>query len=679
MKQNTIFRDQKMEEIYFQTLTDRSPDGIIHVINGIIKYSNPAADKIFGYKRGRLKNKSATILIPPELKNRYQKTELQFSNNAHKKFQITLKDFYGLKKDGSQFPLIISVNNWKKDGDLHSIVNLKPATRFNDSEHVLFKLEQSITNNKNLAFLDSITKNLAEYFGVRYAFISVISEKEKSKLTTLSFWDGKKYLDSFSYETKGTPCEIVHHLKSYCFYPSKVQQKFPDDAFLIQSKIESYIAHPFFDRDGNIKGHMGIMDKNSMQRDDKYKSVLSIFSNRVGIEIEKLIIHKQLENKVKELKVAKDRAEQSDKYKSMFLANMSHEIRTPLNGIIGFTQLLKESLQLNDLEINESLEMLSSSSRHLTNLVSNILDLAKIQAGEIIIDTTPSTIKEILEPVVASCTGFLMQQEKQKIKISHSNFDKDQFFLIDSTKTTQIITNLVGNAVKFTPDGGKISYSLKLKENNGDYVLSGRVKDTGIGIPANRLSEIYQPFKQGNMSGNRKFGGTGLGLAITKAYIDLMNGEIRCTSSPKSGTTFSFSLPVQKTKALSFQKIKTRIFNKAYSILISEDNNVSLRLLQRILENEGCKVTTSTNGKECVNKFSSSIDLIFMDIQMPLLGGVEAFEKIRSINSSVPIVACTANAFSEDKKKYLDIGFTDYISKPIQKEKIFNLISKYVA
>lgn len=398
-------------------------------------------------------------------------------------------------------------------------------------------------------------------------------------------------------------------------------------------------------------------------------------------------INRNLEEIVKErtkdLLKAMEKAQESDRLKTAFLANMSHEIRTPMNGILGFTQLLKFS-EIDSKQQHEYLEIIEKSGARMLNIINDIVDISKIEAGLIVARTAPTNINEQLRHVFSF---FRPQALERNLDFSYSTTlsDIDAWVETDSEKFFAILSNLVKNALKFS-DKGSIEFGYIRK---GD-VLEFHVKDTGIGIPAERQQAIFERFIQADIEDRRAAQGAGLGLSIAKAYAELLGGNIWLKSEEGSGSVFYFTLPYkplsyanssenkpQNTTAIV--KVKDKKNLKKFKVLIAEDDEVSEKLLKIILAKCTDILLTAGNGSQVLETINHhpDIDLIFMDIQMPEINGLEATRQIRKINRDIIIVAQTAFGMLEDREKAKAAGCNDYISKPLKKEEVQAILTKY--
>ena len=377
-----------------------------------------------------------------------------------------------------------------------------------------------------------------------------------------------------------------------------------------------------------------------------------------------------------------EKAKLADKFKSTFLANMSHEIRTPMNGILGFANLLKNP-DLNGDERQNYIRIIEKSGVRMLNIINDIVDISKIEAGVMKLDIRESNINEQIEYIY---TFFKPEVESKGMKLIcvNSLSAKESTIRTDREKLYAILTNLVKNAIKFTNEGSiefgynHIGLQTQIKE------LKFYVKDTGIGISKNRHKAVFDRFFQDDKVNQEALQGAGLGLSITKAYVEMLGGKIWIESKEGIGSTFYFTIPyiteneiVTTERAIEENLIKTE--GSGLKILIAEDDETSEALLKVIVKLFSKETLIARSGSEAIKvcRENPDIDLILMDIQMPEVNGYEATRQIREFNKNVVIIAQTAYGLSGDKEKAVEAGCNDYISKPIDKENLFELVQKY--
>jgi PAS domain S-box-containing protein len=396
-------------------------------------------------------------------------------------------------------------------------------------------------------------------------------------------------------------------------------------------------------------------------------------------------------------------AMESSIIKSQFLANMSHEIRTPMNGIIGFLTLIERGAYKSSEEMKSFVSGARNSAESLLDIINNILDLSKIESGKMQLEDTNFNLDEVIDEAV----GMLSPKaEEKKLIISKIIYDDTPMLLNgDAIRFRQILVNLLSNAIKFTEKGG-VEISARLKEiHDNRVVILVSVRDTGIGIPKEKLNTLFKPFSQVDGSHTRKYGGTGLGLVICKEFVNMMGGDIHVDSEEGTGSRFYFtiSLKLQKIiKPSEHLKPYSKIYDMRepspvpnlagntelkkqrgkYKILLAEDNIVNKKVAHKILSEAGFIVDSADNGVEAVQAVIKKIyDVILMDVQMPVMDGFTATMEIRKMDgekSCIPIIAITAHALAGDKEKCIDAGMNDYISKPIIADQMIRAIDKWV-
>jgi CheY-like chemotaxis protein len=382
-----------------------------------------------------------------------------------------------------------------------------------------------------------------------------------------------------------------------------------------------------------------------------------------------------------DLRAARTAAEAAAQAKSDFLANMSHEIRTPLNGVLGLSSFLEDD-SLPD-SVREVGSLIRSSGEMLRRVLDDVLDFSKIESGKLELENEPFSLRDSLEWSLAIYRKAALDKHLD-LGLEFVDGSRDRI-VGDSTRLRQVLTNLISNAVKFT-DQGRIRVSAALEEiagSSSSFRLRVVVSDTGIGIAADRMERLFQSFTQIDASIGRRFGGTGLGLAICKRLIEMMGGNLTATSEPGSGTSFIFSVVVgsAQQEAEIVEQIESNSVPRR--ILVVEDNPVNCLVIRKMLEKLGHVVELVNDGDRAIEQFQQmDCDLIFMDVNMPGMDGLEVTRRIRSLPGSranVPILALTAAAFVNDRQACLDAGMNDCLSKPTSMESLRNSIDNWTA
>ncbi len=374
------------------------------------------------------------------------------------------------------------------------------------------------------------------------------------------------------------------------------------------------------------------------------------------------------------------KAEEANRLKSAFLANMSHEIRTPLNGIIGFAQYLRDYPH-SEYETKHFLDIICDSADHLLNIINDIIDISKIDAGQVKINPIVCNLNKLLDGIYNFfyTNNFGASKKSIIIRLSTSLPDNESTVRIDDFRVKQVLNNLIGNAIKFTQEGS-IEFGYTIDETHQNLIFF--VRDSGIGIPADKQSIIFERFRQVDDTTTREYGGTGLGLAISKSLVELMGGKIWLESKPEKGSTFYFSIPFNPIAGVKNLKTENYAFDDLLKvcthkkILVVDDDENSILYLKALLEKVNVIVMQAVNGKQAVDIIASngSVDLILMDLQLPVMNGYEAIKEIRKINKTVPIIAQTAHTFNEEREICKQVGCNSYITKPIDPYVLYEMI-----
>ncbi|WP_343662393.1 PAS domain-containing hybrid sensor histidine kinase/response regulator [Chryseobacterium mucoviscidosis] len=462
--------------------------------------------------------------------------------------------------------------------------------------------------------------------------------------------------------------EIIGKNPSQLFVQGEANQEFMQEQIELREKgISSVYQLPI----KNKRGELRWWAISGAPNYDDHGNLLG----SIGIHLD-ITDQKRLEE---DLKQEKSKAIEASKAKEVFLANMSHEIRTPLNAIIGFLRELKR-LDLTTTQ-NQFVENSFNAAQHLLSIINNILDISKIESGEMSLDNTVFSLKECISDIIS----ILQPKARQKKILLKARFSDDLFsaFKADALKIKQILYNIIGNSLKFT-NVGEICLECKvIKDFSNHQKLEICITDTGIGMSEDYVKQIFKKFNQEDSSISRKYGGTGLGMAITRELIHLMKGEIKIKSKKNVGTEISIFLDMNKSIEKSESKnieVKEHISIEGTRVLLVEDNELNQLVAENSLTHFGCEVTKADNGKMAVDILSKQqFDIILMDIQMPELDGIEATKILRQeFRLGTPIIALTANAFKTEIDNCIAAGMNSYITKPFDEDELLKIIYKNI-
>lgn len=619
-----------------QTLINNTTDAIqVSKENGQVVYLNFEASDRLGIPLNAVSN---YFVWDFEKIFEDQKAWVEHVNTLKSKGSIVIEGKNMNQRTGNVFPVEVTVRFIEINETGYIIANSRDITERKIIEENVRKQKEKYENiiaNMNLGLLEVDLEERIQFVNPGFEQISGYSKEEII---------GKKASEVFVAET---------HL-------SLVQDKLFDRAKGHSDMYEILVKN----RTGENRWWMV---SGAPNYDDKGELIGSI-----GIHLD-ITEQKQLEL---DLELAKSKAEESSKAKEAFLANMSHEIRTPLNAIIGMIrELSKEMLSPKQ---KTYLENTSVASQHLLSVLNNILDISKIEAGELQLDLHHFDLQKILNDVklimLSKCA-----EKGLYLNISHLE-NKNVIFIGDSSRFRQILLNLIGNAVKFTDYGG-ITVEYNIEDLHPGYqAVYISVTDTGVGMDESYLKNIFNKFSQEDTSTSRKYGGSGLGMTITKELIQLMNGTIEIKSKKNVGTTIfmNFLFPIgDSTKLLKDDMISIGDTNRLLNILLVEDNEFNRLAASNTLSHFNCQITEAVNGLDAIHILKSGkiFDVILMDLQMPIMDGFESTKVIRNtLKIITPIIALTANAFKSELELCLNIGMNDCVTKPFEEEKLLNAI-----
>ncbi len=657
--------DLTESELRFRNIFEESPDAYTLMCVGIFIDCNRAAEALFRCDRKQICGQTPEQ-FSPERQPDGRLSSAVYSEKIAEAFRIGINSFEWRHRrlDGSEFWADISVSILTLHGQTLLFSSLRDITLRKLAEETQRKLARAVEQSP-VTIVITDTMGTIEFVNPRFTELTGYSAEE-------AIGENPRLLKSGV-----TPPEVYADLWSTIAEGKKWEGDFVNKS-----------------KDGTLFWE---------------HAVISALLDETGTITHYLAIKEDITEKKKimeELTSARDKAEAATLAKSQFLATMSHEIRTPMNGVIGMTGLLLES-NLTE-EQRQYAEIVNKSGENLLALINDILDFSKIEAGKLDIEILDFDIRTTLEETAEM---LALQASQAGLGLScHIDPAVPEYLKGDPGRIRQIITNLVGNAVKFTPQGEIVISAALISEENGFVDIRFEVKDTGIGIPEERRAAIFAPFTQVDGSTTRKYGGTGLGLAICKQLIELMGGEIGIESEEGKGSTFWFtarfekqtsgvscrpdvgiktpdvSADVKETKIPAVDDIAAnRMSMTNLRILLVEDNIINQKVAQSILGRLGCKADAAANGLEAVRALELiNYDIVLMDCQMPEMDGYEATAIIRNpeskvLNHKVPIIAMTANAMKGDREQCIDAGMDDYLTKPVKKDDLAVMLERWGA
>ena len=583
-------------------------------------------------------------------------------------------ELYLFHKDGREVPLevmgkILFDNNKEIIGFQGSARDITERKRAEQIQKVLYNISNAVSTTDNLKKLISlIQKELGTIIDTTNFYIALYDHKtdtislpffadEKDEITIFPAGKTLTYYVIKTQEPLFATKEII----------KKLEKSGDVESFGTDSEI--WLGVPL-KIEGKVTGVLAVQsysDENAFNESDM--KMLEFVSDQISISIDR---KKTEEDLIK----SKEKAEENDRLKTAFLTNMSHEIRTPMNGILGFANLLQNKENSSE-KASHYTSIIVNSGNQLLSIIDDILDISRIETGQINLYEEEVALNSILKDIFSF---FKIKTEEKGLNLNLITdlSIKNPIILIDILRLKQIIFNLIGNALKFT-DIGKIDFGYEIKENQLEFF----VKDSGIGIPKKYQKDIFDRFNKVENHAMKLYGGTGLGLAICTGLLEKMGGQIWVVSEENMGADFYFTIPYKtstQTKVSELQKNITKSDLAGLTILVVEDETNSAIYLKEILSNIKIKQLLAKDGKLAIEmvKKNPDIDLILMDIKLPVMDGYTATKEIKKINPKIPIIAQTAYAMSGDKEKSLNAGCDDYIAKPISEENLIILLEKYL-
>ena len=624
----------------FKAITNSANDAIILIDNsGKVAFWNKAAQKIFGYTKNEILNKDLHSILPShQYRDKADKAFANFRNTGKGNAINKTVELEAIRKNGDIFSIELSLSSIMIKGLWNAIGIVKDITERKEAEQNLIESEEkfrAITEQSSEGITIADTSGNYVFVNTTFCKMSGYSENE---LLNMTVFDMKSNPENSDFNKR--------------------------------------------------LGESGYLFEIPLKRKDNSVYLAEITGDTIDIGGKQLVmgVVRDITDRKKnedELKTAKKEAEEASRFKSEFLANMSHEIRTPLNAIIGFSEILQT--QLTNKKYISYIDKIAVSGNNLLKLINDILDLSKIEAGQLIIQEQATNIRTVTNEI----SIIFSELSKQKNIPIYINIEKEipKVLLFDALRIKQILINLISNAIKFT-EKGSISVIISCKNSNlsnkNTVNLILEVKDTGIGIPADELDSIFDSFRQVEGQSTKKYGGTGLGLAISKSLTELMGGKLIVKSTVGIGSVFILELNDIKIPEIEHKRIikrqnKMQSYKKS-TILHIEDIDFNKELISLYIEKEDIEIIEASTGKQALNLLESfTPDIILMDIQLPGMNGYETTKIIRKNNkyNNIPVIAITANATKEETEMYSHV-FDEYITKPVSGKVFRSVISKYL-
>lgn len=665
--------EHRQVEKNFRELLESAPDAIVIVDQeGQMVLVNSQTEKLFGYSRDELYELKVENLMPERCRAKHPDYREDYMAEPRlRAMGATADALYGVRKDGSEFPVEISLSPTETDAGMRIISVVRDITERKQAEKALREKEQ---------FHKALLDDMITFVAVLDPNGNIIFVNNTPLVVSgidLEDVKGKKFFDAFWWAYSDEVQEKIKGDIEQCASGKSVvhdvQLQTADGSLMW---IE-YSMHPIYDEHGDVQ----YLIPEGRDITERKRIEAELADERQKLEERVQLRTEELRESLKKVEDANLRLEDANRAKARFLSSMSHELRTPLNGILGFADLLHGQYfgKLSD-KLLGYVKRIDDSGKHLLLLINDLLDMAKIDAGAM-----EAELEEVMFEEIINATTDMMSSQFRKKKISVKTFFEltPTAMMCDRRKCKQIILNLLSNAVKYTPMGGRVEVRTIIG-NNGSIRIE--VSDTGIGIEADQRDKIFSEFHQADRVRDEQLGGTGIGLSLTRRLVELHGGEIGVDSELGSGSTFWFTLPLIRPTSKQAD-IQTPVIANAgpaptgRRILVAEDNEVNLAMILDILSIHDHEVAVARNGQEAIELAQSHRpELILMDIRMPVMDGVEATRRLRAMSEfdDTPIIALTASTGSEAETRQITAGCTAHMAKPIQSQALFALLKHYL-
>ncbi|MBN1949748.1 MAG: PAS domain S-box protein [Bacteroidales bacterium] len=640
---------------------------------GTVTYESPTAKYMTGFEPEERIGRSSLELIYKEDLPSVMKI---MSTVAKSPGESMNAQFRAIRKDGSIYWVYGTATNLLNDPNVKAlVVNYRDITRQKEAEEALQKSEERFRriyeeSQIGMAFIRADNRKLEganPYLCKMLGYTS--GEIAKLKLENMILPDQVEY---YTEQIKRLVRDEIKHIREEIKFLKK-------DKSLIWASI---VVAAMRNKEGEIEYLLALI-KDISDLKNAEAAMREQVMNYQKLNEQYLEKNQELRKSLDkinqinyELKDAKNKAEESDHLKTAFLANMSHEIRTPMNGILGFTDLLRQT-NLTDSEFTKYLDIIQKSGHRMLNIINDLIDISKIEAGQVEIDIKPISVNKVLD----NFYNFFLPDASRKhiaLVVRKDLSDKAAVINTDEIKLSQVLSNLIKNALKYTAEG-KIEFGYQLVERE----LQFYVEDTGTGIDPASRKIIFERFRQGNHGKDAAVEGSGLGLSISKAFLELMGGRIWLESELNKGSVFYFTLPFSPVKEeadTAEEPVEVGFKSKSTTLLLAEDDESSYLYIKEVFRDFNTSIIHVENGKLAIDEVRNNrnIDLVLMDIKMPVMDGLEATQEIKKIRPGLPVIAQTAFASLNDNHRALEAGCDDCITKPIHRKLLLEIINRYL-
>ena len=660
----------KQSKAELQSVLMTSPVGIgIILENMILQYINEKISEITGYNKDELIAKSSRIFFADD--DEFERVGKKIYSDVEKK-GVGLVEARLKRKDGKNIDVRINLSRInekdKSKGFIFTFEDITDRKRDEKIKSILYNISNAVTSSKNLKELvDLIRNQLGQLVDTTNFFVALYDEKTDT-ISLPYYSDEKDTYDSFP-AGKTMTAYVIKTQKSILAkkdFIEELEKKGIVETIGVGSEIWLGVPLRIKDKYIGVLVLQSYDDENAYSKDDL--NIIEIISQQVSISIERKIAEE-------DLKTALLKATESDKLKSAFLSTISHELRTPLNAIIGFSEIISDELPLE--EILDFTNMINKSGHELFEIIEDILEITDIESGKTQLSKTEFRVCSIFDEIEDAVDLILEKEDKKhlEIKLNFPVEAKDLMIISNKSRIKKALIHVLMNSIKITEEGS-IEYGLKPKNDKIVFYI----KDTGVGIPENKQNIIFDKFRQADDSHTRKFGGIGIGLTYVKKIIELLDGEIWFDSVEGKGSTFYFSIQnIAKETDVKTDIKKSRKKLAGKTILVAEDEDSNFLLLQKLLGLEKINTIRAVNGKEAVEKLKEhkEIDLVLMDIKMPIMNGYEATIEIRKV-SDIPVIALSVYNSIKDREEALSCGCNEFIEKPIKHSALLEKIGEII-